>query len=152
MARFGRKSLRLLRRYGPFLFIPAFLYLAYSYISSRSPQYKVSANISLKRVTQQTAIKELKSKDLVNRVLDQMPMEASYFFAERPRHEIYPDSSPVKVMVKSLHNGTNPVWISLRVTGDQQFELTRGDTSEFYKFGVPVSESYGTFIVLRNSK
>ncbi|HWD90387.1 MAG TPA: hypothetical protein VG367_19805 [Mucilaginibacter sp.] len=152
MGRFVRKSLRLLLLYGPLLFIPAFLYLAYNYISSKSPQYKVSAAISLKDVPQQTAIKDLKSKELINSVLDRMSLEASYFFADQPRQEIYPDSSPVKVVVKNLKNGPNPVWISLRATDAHQFELTRGDTSEFYRFREPISENYGTFVVVRNPR
>jgi hypothetical protein len=146
-----KKSLRLLLVYGPLLFIPAFLLLAYNYNSSKSPAYKVSATISLKGVSQQSAIKALRSKDMVNSIVNQIPLEASYFFADRPRHEIFPDSSPVKVIVKNLKNSPVPVWISLQAADNHQFELTWGDTSGFYKFNEPITESYGTFTVVRNN-
>src|SRR3569833_2731276 len=152
MSSFVKKSLRFLLRYGPFLFIPAFLYMAYNYISAKSPKYKVTARVSLPGVPQQSAIDSLGSKNVVSKTLKQLPFQASYYYADQPKKEIYPDSSPVKVRVKSMSNIAEPVAITLRANDKHQFELTQGDTSEFHKFGTPVNESYGTFMVTFNPK
>jgi hypothetical protein len=152
MVSFGKKSLHLLLRFGPFLFVPAFLFLAYNYISSKSPLYKVSASISVDGAPQQSTIEDLKSKDLLAKVAEKLPLQASYYFASQPKKEIYPDSSPVKVVIKKLNDNPAPVWITLHANDNRQFELTRGDTSAFHKFNQPINESYGTFSVMRNDK
>jgi len=152
MSSLVKKGLRILLRYGPFLFIPAFLYLAYNYVSAKSPKYKVTARVSIQGVPQQSAINSLGEKNLVSKTLAELPFQASYYFANQPKNEIYPDSSPVKVTVKSMVNSAEPVEITLRANDKSQFELTQGDTSEFHKFGAPVSESYGSFVVMFNPK
>src|SRR5579863_2018942 len=151
MAPTQKKSRFLLRRYGLFLFIPISLLIAYTYISSQWPQYKVTAKIALKNIAADSAIDVIKSKYLITKALNQLPFQASYYFADIPKKEIYPDSSPVKLVVNSLKEGASETWISLQARDSTQFELTRGDTSEFYKFNEPIEESYGKFTVAPNT-
>lgn len=146
-----KKSWLLLGRYSLFLFIPVSLGIAYYYISSQLPQYKVTAKIALKGIPQDSAINGIRSKYLISKALDQLPFQASYYFADIPQKEIYPDSSPVKLVVRSLNEGAAETWISLEVRGSTQFEMARGDTSEFFKFNEPIIESYGKFTVLQNT-
>jgi len=150
MAPGAKKSRFLLRRYGLYLFIPVSLFIAYNYISSQLPKYKVTAKIALKAIPTDSAINVFKSKSLVTKALGQLPFQSSYYFADMPETEIYPDSSPVKLVVSRLNEGAQATWISVQVKGSKQFELTRGDTSEFYKFNTPINESYAKFTVSQN--
>lgn len=151
MAPVVKKSWFLLGRYSLYLFIPVSLFIAYNYISSQLPKYKVTAKIALKAIPTDSAINGIKSKYLINKALGQLPFQASYYFADLPEKEVYPDSSPVKLVVSNLNEGAPETWISVQVKGSKQFELTRGDTSEFYKFNTPINESYAKFTVSQNS-
>lgn len=140
----------MLSRYGLYLFIPVFLFIAYSYISSQPLLYKISAKIALKGVSQESAINDLQSKALIGKTLGQLPFQASYFYSDAPKKEIYPDSSPVKMIFRQYGNTSQATLVSMQTVDDRQFTLSRGDTSEFHKFNEPVTESYGSFIVIRN--
>ena len=146
-----KRTIVLVKKFGPYLCVPVFLMIAYSYTSSAYSKYRVTTKIALRDANIETAPGDIRSKYLVRWALDQLPFQASYYFADIPQKEIYPDSSPVKLVVRSLNEGAAETWISLQVRGSTQFEMARGDTSEFFKFNEPIIESYGKFTVLQNT-
>src|ERR1700685_1743329 len=107
-----KRSLFLLSRYGPYLFIPVFLFIAYNYISSQPLLYKISAKIALKGVSRESAINDLRSKALIGKTLDQLPFQASYFYADIPKKEIYPDSSPLKMIFRQYGSSNEATLVS----------------------------------------
>ena len=56
-------------RFGLYLSVPAFLLIAYAYTSSVYPQYRVTAKIALKNADPESAIRDIKSKLLVQKAL-----------------------------------------------------------------------------------
>src|SRR5258707_15723301 len=87
-----KRIILLVNRYGLYLSVPAFLLVAYAYTSSVYPQYRVTAKIALKNAAAESAISDIRSKNLVQKALNELPFQASYYDAEAPRTEIYGDS------------------------------------------------------------
>lgn len=135
-------------RFGLYLTVPAFLMIAYAYTSSVYPQYRVTAKIALKNVAAGSAIDDIKSKYLVQKALNELPFQASYYDAESPKTEIYGDSLYTRLVFAGGHYADNETWLRLEVQGANSVTLANGDTATYYDFNKPVNESYGKFKIV----
>jgi hypothetical protein len=144
-----RKSFPFFKKFGIYLFIPFFLILAYIYNNSSYPKYKVTAKVALKGVSAVSAADDIKSKYLVQKVLDEIPVQASFYEASSPKKELYGDSVPVKLIFKSVKDTDRDTWLELSTTG-RQLELTDDDTVSYPKFNELISGAFGKFVMVRN--
>jgi hypothetical protein len=145
-----KKTIFLLNRFGLYLFVPAFLLIAYAYTGSVYPQYRVTATIALKNTSAESAISEIKSKYLVQRALNELPFQASYYDAESPKKEIYGDSLNAKLVFARNRYANTETWLGMEVQGANSIVLTNGDTSAYLEFNNPMKESYGRFKIIHN--
>ena len=145
-----KRIILLVNRFGLYLSVPAFLMIAYAYTSSVYPQYRVTAKIALKNATAESAIDDIKSKYMVQRALNDLPFQASYYDAESPKTEIYGDSLYARLVFPGHHYGDAETWLRLEVQGANSVILANGDTAAYYEFNKPVNESYGKFKILHN--
>jgi len=142
----------LVKKFGPYIFVPIFLLVAIIYINSTHPQYRVTAKIALKGVSPQNAISDLRSKNTVQKVMSQLPLQASYFDAESLRDEISADSLKARLVFDKTSHVKAETWIRFDLPGTDVFMLSYVDTTAWYEFGKHISESYGDFKVVRGAK
>ena len=145
----AKRILSLLRKYGLFLCIPLFLAIAYFYTDSIYPQYKVSAEIAVKSVSTESAVSGLKSKGLVQKAMDQLPLQVKLYNTKSPKKELYGDSIPVKFIFSGVDSVNTETFLELAILSDDQFTLTNNDTVSYHKFNELVNESYGKFTVVK---
>jgi len=145
-----KKTILLVNRFGLYLSVPAFLLIAYAYASSVFPQYRVTAKIELKNATAESAITDIKSKFLVQKALNELPFQASYYDAESPKTEIYGDSLNARLIFAGHHYADTETWLRLEVQGANFVTLTHEDTAAYFEFNKPANESYGKFKVVHN--
>jgi hypothetical protein len=145
----AKRTSSLLKKYGLFLCIPLFLAIAWFYADSTYPQYKVSAKIALKGVSTESAISGLKSKGLIKKAIDQLPLQVKFYNTNSPKKELYGDSLPVKFVFGGLDSVNTETSLELAISGDDQFTLTNNDTVSYHKFNDLVNESYGKFTVIK---
>ncbi|HJP64042.1 MAG TPA: hypothetical protein VJ844_11395, partial [Mucilaginibacter sp.] len=143
----GHKTLTLLKKYGPFLCLPIFLMMAYSYTSKHHPQYKATAKIELNGIAADEALADIKSKYLVQKALNQLRFGISYYDPKNPGREINGDSLPVKISFSRLTNANNDVLLEFKGSGISTFTITHGDTIAYEEFNKSLKESYGAFKV-----
>jgi tyrosine-protein kinase Etk/Wzc len=152
----------------------AFLYLTYA-----TPQYHIESTLLIKDEKKgpglsggdafggldifgssknvDNEIEVLRSKSLMQRVLNELNLETSYFEKGILRNsEIYGDDLPVNVKVKELTLTAfkKGVSIQINIKDHQNFELIE-DMEELsgqssHKFGQEIQRPYGTFTVLAN--
>ena len=134
-----KRIVLLVNRFGLYLAVPVFLIIAYVYTSSIYPQYRVTAKIELKNTTAASAISDIKSKYLVQKALNQLPFQASYYDAKSPKKEVYGDSLYTRLAFAHNRYAAAETWLSMEVQGANSVALTRGDTSAYYEFNKSVS-------------
>jgi len=145
-----QRTIILVKRFGLYIFVPLFLLLAYSYVSSTHQQYRATAKIALKNISAEEVAHDLHSEPLVKQALDQLNFQASYYDAESPREELY--GSEVAVRLKfdgPRKTGADEAWLNLDVAGKDSYTLTNQDTTAYYSFNAPVNASFGSFMVTR---
>ncbi len=145
-----KRTILLVNRFGLYLSVPAFLLIAYAYTSSVYPQYRVTATIALKNTTAESAISDIRSKYLVQKALNELPFQASYYDTESPKKEIYGDSLYTKLVFARNRYANTETWLGLEVQGENSVALTHGDTSAYCEFNQPVKESYAKFKIVHN--
>jgi len=145
-----KKTILLVNRFGLYLSVPFFLIIAYAYTSSTFPQYRVSAKIALKNVTAESAIDDIRSKYLVQKTLNELPFQASYYDTQSPRKEIYGDSLSAKLVFVHNRYASTETWLGLEVQGANSITLTNGDTSTYFEFNRLVNRSYGQFKIVHD--
>ncbi len=147
-----KRIILLVNRFGLYLSIPAFLLIAYAYTSSIYPQYRITAKIALKNVTAESAISDIKSKYLVQKALNELSFQASYYDAESPKTEIYGNSLCARLVFAGYRYTNTETWLRLEVQGANSVTLTHGDTSAYNEFNKPVNEFYGKFKIVHNQR
>lgn len=140
------------KKFGSYIFVPIFLLGAFIYLNSTHPQYRVTAKIALKGVTPQSAISDLRSKSTVQKVIDQLPLQASYYDAESLREEISADSLKARLVFDRTSRVKAETWVRFELPGTDVFTLSYIDTTAWYEFDKHISESYGGFKVVRGAK
>ncbi len=145
-----KRTVLLVNRFGLYLSVPAFLLIAYAYTNSVYPQYRVTAKIALKNVVSESAVDNIKSKLLVQKALNELPFQASYYDAQSPKTEIYGDSLYTRLVFAGRHYTDTETWLRLEVQGAGSVTLANGDTAAYYEFNKPVNESYGKFKIVHN--
>jgi len=146
----GHKTLTLLKKYGPFLCLPIFLMMAYSYTSKHQPQYKATAKIELNGIAADEAMADIKSKYLVQKALNQLRFGISYYAPKNANREINGDTLPVKISFSRL-NADDDVLLEFKGSGAGTFTITHGDTIAYEEFNKSLKESYGAFSVTHGS-
>jgi hypothetical protein len=147
-----KRTILLVNRFGLYLAVPAFLIIAYAYTSSIYPQYRVTAKIVLKNTPAEMAISDIRSKRLVQKALNELPFQASYYNAESPKKEVYGDSLYARMAFANNHYADTESWLSMEVQSANSVALTHADTSAYYEFNKPVSEPYGKFKLVQNTR
>ena len=145
-----KRIILLVNRFGLYLSVPAFLLIAYAYTNSAYQQYRVTTKIALKNITAESAISDIKSKYLVQKALNDLPFQASYYDAESPKTEIYGDSLDARLIFAGQHYAETETWLRLEVDGANSVTLANGDTAAYYEFNKPVNESYGKFKIVHH--
>jgi len=143
-----KRTIVLVKKFGPYLCVPVFLMIAYSYTSSAYSKYRVTTKIALRDANIETAPGDIRSKYLVRRALDQLPFQASYYDINSPREEVFGSALPVRMVFDHPRSSDGEVWLNLDVTGKNSFTLTHGDTLAYHQFNEPVHEWYGNFKVV----
>jgi hypothetical protein len=135
-------------KYGLFLCLPLFLVLAYSFISSSPPRYRATAKIALKNVTSGSELFNIKSKYLVREALDRLHFQVAYYDSLEPDRELSGSRLPIELVFNPSDKVKQNVTLGLKVTSDDYFDLTHGDTTMSIRFNTPVNEYYGRFSVV----
>jgi len=143
-----KRTIVLVKKFGPYLCVPVFLIIAYSYTSSTYSKYRVTAKIALRDANIETAANDIRSKYLVRRTLDQLPFQASYYDSNSPHEEVFGSALPVRMIFDHPRYTDGEVWLNLEVTGKNSFTLTHVDTTAYHEFNKPVHEWYGNFKVV----
>jgi tyrosine-protein kinase Etk/Wzc len=151
----------------------AFIYLAYA-----TPQYKVQSTLLIKDDKKgpsvsgadafggldifgsskniDNEIEVLKSKTLMQRVLNELNLEVSYFETGLFRNnEVYGDDLPLRVIVKNLDLTAyrKGVTIEIQIQDNNNFVLVEEELNSersSHKFGQEIQRPYGTFTVVAN--
>lgn len=147
-----QRAIILVRKYGPYLAVPIFLLIAFIYLNSTHPQYRITAKIALRGGSPQSAAADLQSRAMVKKVIEQLSLQASYYDAASPREEIPADSLKARLVFNRLNHIADETWINLNVPGSNAFTLTYIDTTTWYEFNKPIRESYGDFEVVKGAK
>lgn len=144
-----KRTIILVKKFGPYAFLPLFMLIAYSYAGSIHKRYRVTAKITLKNVPAAQAINDIKSQYLVKQTLDNLPFEASFYASEAPRTELYGTEVPFRLEFEFPREmNAGETWLRLDVQSNK-CAIVQQDTVAYYAFGQPVHESYGDFKVLR---
>ncbi|MGZ3777487.1 MAG: hypothetical protein ACXVI9_07830 [Mucilaginibacter sp.] len=125
--------------------------IAYSFINSSSTQYKTTAKIALRNISTDSAARNIKSKYLVEKTLDKLHYQVSYYDSAEPNKEISGDKLPIQLLFNPADKIKQEVSLSLRVTGTETFELNHVDTVLSRRFNEPVDEYYGRFSVVHTT-
>ncbi|MBB6612722.1 polysaccharide biosynthesis tyrosine autokinase [Pontibacter sp. Tf4] len=144
----------------------AFVYLRYS-----TPQYRISSTLLIKDDKKGPSLAEnavlddlnlfqagknidneieiLKSKSLMNRVLQELALNTSYYVDGRVKStEIYGASMPLKVIVSKLDSSAFNKSIVVQATGKNGYQIDEDGTVTSHKFGEQVKKPYGIFTVV----
>ncbi|MFB9843495.1 hypothetical protein [Mucilaginibacter ginsenosidivorans] len=143
----GQKTLTVLKKYGLFLCLPVFLFIAYSYTSGHRPQYKATAKIELNGISPDEAIDDIRSKPLLQKALDRLGYRISYYNTRDEDHEINGDSLPVKIVFSQFNTIDDDIVLTFKTASPNTFTLTHGDTIAYEEFNKPAKTYYGTFKV-----
>jgi hypothetical protein len=147
-----QRAIILVKNYGPYVCVPIFLLIAFIYLNSTHPQYRVTARIGLRGVSPQSAVADLQSKSTVKKVIDQLPLQASYYDSESPREEISASELKARLVFDRPSHITGEAWVRLDLSGSDVFTLTYIDTTAWYEFNKPITESYGDFKIVHSAK
>ncbi|MBD1396939.1 polysaccharide biosynthesis tyrosine autokinase [Pontibacter sp. JH31] len=95
----------------------------------------------------------MKSKGLMQRVLQKLSMQTSYFADGRVKvTELYGDRSPVKVIVARLDSAGLGKRFVVRIKDNNNFDLEESDDKiSTHKFGEEITKKYGSFTVIADS-
>lgn len=147
----GQKTLTALKKYGLFLCLPVFLFIAYSYTSNHHPQYKATAKIELNGISADEAIADIKSKPLLQKALDRLGYRISYYNTGNQDQEINGDSLPVKIQFSQFNTIDDDITLTFKTASPNTFTLTHGDTIAYEEFNKPSKTFYGTFKITHSA-
>lgn len=150
----------------------AFLYLRYS-----TPEYLISSTLLIKDDKKgpdiggsavfsdldmfqsskniNNEVEVLKSKDLMQRVLMELSLHASFYEEGRVKAtEVYGRSLPLKLIIGELDSAAFDKSISLHIKDNNSFELEdeEGEGRSLHQFGQEIHKPYGTFTVIAQSE
>jgi capsular exopolysaccharide synthesis family protein len=147
---------------------------AYLYLRYATPEYMISSTLLIKddkkepellrgavdsefdvfRATKNinNEIVILKSKSLMQRVLEELAMFTSYY-VEGPMDyvEIYGQSLPLHVIIDEIDSAALGKTVTVNIKSSTSFELQDENETQAYKFGQKIKKPYGTFTVLSTS-
>jgi hypothetical protein len=128
-----------------------FVLLASIYLSASQVKYKVSSEISLNHSDQSTKLVagDLKSKTLVQRVINQLPFQVNYYKENSPEKEMYKDSLPVELILNKQEEGAYTNKLIIKSLSSHSFSIEHEDTIQFYEINEHVNRYYGKFKVVR---
>jgi len=144
----------------------AFVYLRYT-----TPQYRISSTLLIKDDKKGPSLAEnavlddlnlfqtgknidneieiLKSKSLMNRVLQELALNTTYFVDGRVKStEIYGASMPLKVIVSKLDSSAFNKSIVVYPKDNNTYQIDEEGTLSQHKFGEQVKKPYGMFTVV----
>jgi capsular exopolysaccharide synthesis family protein len=147
--------------------------LAYAYLYCATAKYKISSSILLKNeesegtTSMQTSavgdmgflatkqridneIEVLKAKSLMQRVFEELGLNATYYVDGRlQKKEIYGSELPIRLSITKLHPTAYDKMIAIKRKTSTTFELTddNGERST-HNYGEEVSKPYGIFTVI----
>ncbi|WP_162053462.1 GumC family protein [Pontibacter pamirensis] len=143
----------------------AFLFLLYS-----TPMYLVTSTLLIKDDKKKDApistdfgdiemtnysqnldneIEVLKSRGIMQRVMEELAMETTYFVeGQFVNEEIYGEHLPIRVIVNQLNPSAFEKTITIRVQDGNSFELENDQNVTSHKFGQKIEATYGTFTVV----
>jgi tyrosine-protein kinase Etk/Wzc len=147
-------------------FALAFLYLRYT-----TPQYPVSSTLLIKDDKKgpdlsgnavfsdleifkssnniNNEIQVLKSKSLMQRVLQELGLQASFFIeGDVKTTEVYGASLPIKLIIHELDSAAFNKWAVIHFKRRNQFELEAGQQRTVHQFGQEIRSSLGRFTVV----
>ncbi|HEY4650773.1 MAG TPA: polysaccharide biosynthesis tyrosine autokinase [Pontibacter sp.] len=146
--------------------IVAFVYLRYT-----TPQYRISSTLLIKDDKKGPSLSEnavlddlnlfqtgknidneieiLKSKSLMNRVLQELALNTTYYVAGRVKStEIYGADMPVRVIVSKLDSAAFNKTIVIQPKDHNTYQIQEEGATSEHKFGEQVQKPYGTFTVV----
>ena len=113
----------------------------FSDISMLNPQRNIDNEILM-----------LKSKNLMERVVNELHLEISYIVEGSVRDiELYGKDLPLKIIPKEYAPSFYGKQIIIRFQDNNSFELKDG-SNELYRFGQEIKKSYGTFTIVLHSE
>lgn len=146
-----KRGIFLTKKYGLFICIPIFLLIAYSFVSSSATQYRATAKIALKNISAGSAANDIQSKYFIQKVLDRLHFQVSYYDSLQPDKEIYGDTLPIRLVFNPADKIRVETTVSIRVTDANTFDLSHVDTVISLKFNEPLDEYYGRFSVVHSA-
>ena len=129
-----------------------FLVAAFIYVRSVPIRYKVSSKIALNnnsRISLDSALNSLKSSNLVQRAIAQLPFEVNYYNESSPAEELYSDSLPIKLVLNNPGINKYANKLIINPVSSHSFSIDHEDTIQFYEINEQVDQYYGKFKVLR---
>jgi tyrosine-protein kinase Etk/Wzc len=144
----------------------AFVYLRYV-----TPQYRISSTLLIKDDKKGPSLADnavlddlnlfqsgknidneieiLKSKSLMNRVLQELSLNTTYYVDGRVKStEIYGAAMPLKVIVSKLDSSAFNKSIVIQPKNNNLFQIDEDGTLSEHKFGEQVKKPYGVFTVV----
>jgi tyrosine-protein kinase Etk/Wzc len=144
----------------------AFIYLRYT-----TPKYRISSTLLIKDDKKGPSLAEnavlddlnlfqsgknidneieiLKSKSLMNRVLQELSLNTTYYVDGRFKStEIYGGSMPLKVIVSKLDSSAFNKSVVIRVNDNNNYQIDEDGTISQHKFGEQVKKPYAIFTVV----
>ncbi|SMC00618.1 capsular exopolysaccharide family [Hymenobacter roseosalivarius DSM 11622] len=173
---FKRYFYKYLRRWYLFLIsLVLCLAIATAYLAWATPRYLISSSLLIRDIDKgpdfqsgnpvfrdldvfnaatsiENEIEALKSVTLLERVLTELSLQATYYVdGFLKKREIYGSELPIRLRVGQLKNFVGPKKITINVRDATSFEMTDGTARPaLYRFGQPIAKPYGTFVVEPN--
>lgn len=124
-----------------------FLLSAFIYLATATDKYKVTGKVTITDNSPAGSVADnIKSRTVVQKVIDQLPLQVSYFHKSTSGNsEIFGDSLPVKIVFNKVNAVDSSAELSLKILDNQQFELRQNDTITQYYFDKPVKYPFATF-------
>jgi capsular exopolysaccharide synthesis family protein len=145
--------------------------LAYFYLMTTTPQYRVSSTILLKNEENQTGLRTqepgelnlfstkqnidnelevLNSKSLMHRVFSELSLNVTYHVKEEFRtREIYGKELPFRLAITKLHNTADGRSVIIRRRTSSTFTIQEEEGKPTnHKYGEEISMPYGIFTVI----
>ncbi|RYE18606.1 MAG: capsular biosynthesis protein, partial [Sphingobacteriaceae bacterium] len=144
---------------------------AYLFLRYTTPQYNISSLLMIKdRKSENTPSRNeqfadfndfnssknidnevivLKSISLMQRVLNELSLNSSYYVSGRARNqEIYQSDLPFKIIINKLDSTAFDKSITVFVKDNNTFDLQEGDNHKTYQIGQLVSKPYCSFTLV----
>jgi hypothetical protein len=147
-----QRAVLVIKRYWLYLCIPVALLIASVYIGSTYSKYRITVKIGLKGVASDQAVEALCSKKIVQKALDQLPFQASYYDERSPRDEVFGSTLRERLVFYHYKYPGDVVWMKLKDAGAGFCTLVSDDTTAYYHYNKVQDTYYGKFSIIRRSK